>query len=118
MLFLLARYAATLLCSPLLCGIDLRCPPWDTYTLTATEEQTETTHELKTHIDYEDHAVSVDEVVTDESEATVTTTVTRTTQHRYPQNAQEFASPFGHLPAQVALWRHLRPLRRVRVLRV
>ena len=46
------------------------------------------------------------------------TATTRTTQHCYPQNPKEFEGPFGHLPAQVALWQHLRPLRRVRVLRL
>jgi hypothetical protein len=111
LLFLLARYAATLLGSPLLCGVDLRCGPWDTFTLTDTEDETTTTQE-------ESRTDAPGGVTTVVRAETVNRRLVTTDQQRYPQNPSDFESPFGHLPAQVALWRYLRPRRRVRILRV
>jgi hypothetical protein len=107
LLFLLARYAATLLCSPFLCGVDLRCDPWDTFILTDTH------HEVTHEVQVAEKAGEITTVTTDTDRTLVTVD-----QQRYPQNPSEFESPFGHLPAQVALWRYVRPRRRVRILRV
>jgi hypothetical protein len=106
-LFLLARYAATLLGSPFVCGVDMRGEPWDLFTLTNTEH--EVTHDVKVT----DAQGEITTVTTDTDRTLVTLA-----QQRYPQNPTDFESPFGHLPAQVALWRYLRPRRRVRILRV
>jgi hypothetical protein len=124
--YLLARYAATYLESPVLCGVDLTGDAWQTYSLTDTEAEstvtTETSHELTTHIDYEDNQVSVDEVVTDETDTTTTTNedraLTTTRQVRRPENPLDRQSAFGLLPAQLALWRFLRSRRRMRAYRL
>jgi hypothetical protein len=109
--YLLARHAATYLRSPILCGVDLRGDLWDTFTLTDTEEETTTAHEEQvTH--------SPSGTTTVVRNETVNRALVTTDQQRYPQNPRDFDSPFGHLPAQVALWRYLRPRRRVKILRV
>lgn len=101
---LLSRYAATLLCSPFLCGVDLRCDGWDLYSLS---ETTQTDEFQRTT----DDGGGWKEVVT-------TTTVTNTKEQRLPQNPRDYESPFGHTRAGVQLWRFLSNRRRLRAYRL
>jgi len=98
--FLLARYAATYLCSPYLCGVDLRCDGWD---VTST---TDIVRDFKETIDYTDLARAT---------AETTTTTTKEVRLALPKNAD--ACPFGRTWAGLRLWQFLRPRRRRVMLR-
>lgn len=100
---LLARYAGTLLCSPHLCGVDLRCDGWDSLTLTETTQT--------------DDFQRTEENDGDWKEVTTATMVTNSKAQRLPQNPQDYQSPFGHHRPGVQLWRYLKARRRLRAYR-
>jgi hypothetical protein len=102
---LLACYAATLLPSPHLCGLDLRFDDWDSYTLS--ESETEHTQEdiFGSDLDLNDRTI------TDR-------TLTKSKEGRLPQNPQDYQCPFGPTRAGVQLWRYLKSRRRLRAYRL
>lgn len=101
---LLSRYAATLLCSPFLCGVDLRCDGWDLFSLSETTQT--------------DEVQRTEDSGGDWKEVTTTTVVTNTKEQRLPQNPRDYESPFGHTRAGVQLWRFLSNRRRLRAYRL
>ncbi|MCL4864069.1 MAG: hypothetical protein KJZ93_31970 [Caldilineaceae bacterium] len=100
---LLARYAGTLLCSPHLCGLDLRCDGWDSFTLTETTQTDEVQRTEDNDGDWKEVATS--------------TAVATSKEQRLPQNPQDYQSPFGHHRPGVQLWRYLKARRRLRAYR-
>ncbi len=102
---LLARYAATLLCSPYLCGVDLRCDDWSSYTLTDTEYERSEETIYGSQMNLDDYT---------ETERWQT----NTREQRLPQNPNDYQSPFGHTQAGVQLWRYLKSRRRLRAYRL
>jgi hypothetical protein len=101
---LLARYAATLLASPHLCGLDLRFAAWDSYTLTGLEQAEEVKYTEDDDGDW--------------SRVTTTSTGVKTQEHRLPRNPRDNQSPFGPTRAGVQLWRYLKGRRRLRAYRL
>jgi hypothetical protein len=102
---LLAHYAATLLPSPHLCGMDLRFDGWDSYTLTDTEVEHKQEDVLGSDLQINDRTI------TDR-------TLTKRKEQRLPADPLNNRSPFGPTHAGVQLWRYLKSRRRVRAFRL
>jgi hypothetical protein len=102
---LLARYAATLLDSPHLCGLDLRFDGWDCYTLTDSETEQRQEHRLGMALEINERNL------TDR-------TLTKSKEQRLPLHAHAAHSPFGSTPAGLQLWRYLKSRRRLRATRL
>jgi hypothetical protein len=102
---LLARYAATLLPSPHLCGLDLRLDGWEHYTLTDSETEQRQEHRFGMALELTERTLSE-------------RTLTRSKEQRLPPNPNAAHSPFGSTPAGVQLWRYLKSRRRLRATRL
>jgi hypothetical protein len=97
---LLARYAATLLSSPHLCGLDLRLDGWEIYSLS----DSETEHK-------QEHSFGLAPEFTER-------TLTKRKEQRLPQPGNAAHSPFGSTAAGLQLWRYLKTRRRLRATRL
>jgi hypothetical protein len=102
---LLARYAATLLPSPHLCGLDLRLDGWERYTLSDSETEQRQEHRLGMALEINERNL------TDR-------TLTKSKEQRLPLHANTAHSPFGSTPAGLQLWRYLKTRRRLRATRL
>jgi hypothetical protein len=102
---LLARYAATLLPSPHLCGLDLRLEGWDNYTLTESETEQRQEHRLGMALEINERNLTE-------------RTLTKSREQRLPPNANAAYSSFGPTPAGLQLWRYLKSQRRLRAARL
>lgn len=109
LVWLLARLAATYLCSPFLCGVDLRNDRWDFYDLATTE----TTHETVDKVDLgSDHGFDGG------IQTTTDKTVSTVAQHRAPFPKDWYLCPFGPTRAGYEMWQYLKLKRRVRAWRL
>jgi hypothetical protein len=102
---LLARYAATLLPSPHLCGLDLRLDGWERYTLSDSETEQRQEHRFGMALELTERTLAE-------------RTLTKRKEQRLPQYANAAYSPFGSTPAGLQLWRYLKSRRRLRATRL
>jgi hypothetical protein len=102
---LLARYAAALLPSPHLCGLDLRFDGWERYTLTDSETEQRQEHRLGMALEINERNLTE-------------RTLTKRKEQRLPLHAHAAQCPFGSTAAGLQLWRYLKSRRRVRATRL
>ncbi len=109
--YLIARLAATYLCSPFLCGIDLRCDRWDFYDLNSNEAE----HTGQETVNFEGE---LDGSVKSSSRVSTERTLAKTQQAHFPFPANLYECPFGPTRSGWEMWQYLRSRRRLRIWRM
>ena len=109
--YLISRLAATYLCSPFLCGIDLRCDRWDFYDLNSNEAE----HTGEETVNFEGE---LDGSTKSSSRKVTERTLAKTEQQHFPFPKNLYECPFGPTRSGWEMWQYLRSRRRLRIWRM